>query len=82
MSCKRSNCTVKIGFDLYHKVIFRIECATKKKAGELLEKLEGSKYADGEVRTIQLPDKEHSSYDESYGVIDAVVNRIFDVIPE
>ena len=79
---KRTCCTVWIGFDLEHKLRFQIECKTKKYARELLESFEDSTYVDDNEYVIQLPDAEHSSYNNSYKSIVSVVEQVFEKIPE
>ena len=82
ISQERTGCTVKIIFDLEHKLRFQIKCKTKKYAGELLESFENSTYADDDEYVILLPDAEHSSYNNSYKSIVSVVEQVFEKIPE
>lgn len=44
LSQKRQNCTLWVGFWLYHELAIQFECKTKKYAKELLEELEGCEY--------------------------------------
>ncbi|MCD8471358.1 MAG: hypothetical protein LRY33_01720, partial [Parabacteroides chartae] len=69
-------------FDLYHEVKLQIVCKTKKYAKELLGAFENSTYIDNDEYRIQLPNAEHSSYKNSYNSICAIVEQIFEEIPE
>lgn len=79
---ERTNCTIWIDFDLYHEVKLQIVCKTKKYAKELLGAFENSTYIDNDEYRIQLPNAEHSSYKNSYNSICAIVEQIFEEIPE
>ena len=48
----------------------------------MLESFEDSTYVDDDEYVIQLPDAEHSSYNNSYKSIVPIVEQVFEKIPE
>ena len=78
----RSNCTLWVCFNQYHKVNLRVECKTKKYAKELLETIDGSSYFDDDERCVQLDNLSHYSYQRSNKKICDAVDKLMEIIPE
>ena len=78
----RQQCKLWIGFCQYHTLRVRIECHQKQYAAELMESLEGSKYARDDERLIEIPVLNHFRADETYSVLSKKIEELFEIIPE
>lgn len=78
----RKNCCVWVGFDKFHELKIEIDCQTKKLAKELCDIFEDSSIDEEENRLLYLPLMNHSTKARTYKKLCAIIEDIFEEIPE
>ena len=79
---ERQNCTVWVGFCLWHEVKIEVESKTRKYAADLLAEFENAKLITEDERWVKLYSLHHFQESNTYNEISKALEKVFDIIPK